>query len=148
MGSAIIVRKIKLTVVGDKAEKDRVYSYLRDAIYNQNKAYNILISNIYSAIYSGKSNEEIADIYKRGQRKPKKDNESYSLYKYDEIVFPVGMMVQSSVGQMVKSDIDRAKKNGLFKGKSSLPNRRLNAALRIESQQFSFYYNYYNILLY
>ena len=138
----IISRRLKLSVVGDKEEKDRVYTYLRDAIYNQNKAYNILISNVYSAIYSGKSKEEISDIYKRGQRKPKENDNGYSLYKYGEIVFPVGMMVQASVGQMVKNDIQKAKSNGLFIGKSSLPNRRLDAALRIENQQFSFFYDY------
>lgn len=135
-------RKIKLTVVGDKIEKDRVYSYLRDAIYNQNKAYNILISNVYAAIYSGKSGEEIDEIYKRGQRKPKENDDNYSIYKYGEICFPIGMQTQASVCRKVRNDIRTAKNNGLFKGKISLPNRRLDAALMIESQQFSFYYDY------
>lgn len=139
-----ITRKVQLYPVGDKEEVDRVYKYIRDGMYNQNKAYNILISNIYSAIYSGKTNEEISDIYKRGQRKPKENDSEYSLYKFGEIDFPKGMMTQSSVKMAVKNDIKIAKGNGLFKGKSSLPNKKLDAPLIIESQQFEFYHNYEN----
>ncbi len=138
----IITRKIQIRPLGNKEEVNRVYKYLRDAIYNQNKAYNILISNVYAAIYSGKTNEEINEIYKRGQRLPKENNTEYSLYKYGEIVFPKGMMTQSSVKMKVKNDIKTAKENGLFKGKVSLQNRKLNAPLWIESQQFSFYHTY------
>ncbi len=139
-----ITRKIQLFPVGDKEEIDRVYKYIRDGMYNQNKAYNILISNVYSAIYSGKSKEEIDDIYKRGQRKPKENDSDYSLYKSGEIDFPKGMMTQASIKMAVKNDIKTAKGNGLFKGKSSLPTKRLNAPLIVESQQFNFYYNYEN----
>lgn len=138
----IIARKVQLIIQGDKTEQNRVFKYLRDAIYNQNKAYNILISNVFAAIYSGKTVEEINDLYKKGQRKPKKNNPEYSLYKFDEVIFPTGMMTQSSVSMMVKNDIKTAKKNGLFKGKTSLPNRKLDAPLRIESQQFSFFHEY------
>lgn len=139
-----ITKKIQIFPVGDKEEVDRVYKYIRDGMYNQNKAYNILISNIYSAIYAGKTNEEISDIYKRGQRKPKENDSEYSLYKFGEIDFPKGMMTQSSVKMAAKNDIKKAKENGLFKGKSSLPNKKLDAPLIIESQQFEFYHNYKN----
>lgn len=44
----ILTRKIQIIPVGDKKEIDRVYKYIRDGMYNQNKAYNILISNVYS----------------------------------------------------------------------------------------------------
>lgn len=137
-----ITRKVQLIVNGDKDERNRVYKYLRDAIYNQNKAYNILISNIYSAIYSGKTTEEINNIYKRGQRKPKENDPEYSLYKYGEIEFPIGIMTPSSVKMKVKNDIKKAKSSGLFKGKSSLPSIKLDAPLIIESSQFSFTYDY------
>ena len=139
-----ITRKIQLIPVGDKEEINRVYNYLRDGMYNQNKAYNILISSIYAAIYSGKSNEEINEIYKKGQRCPKENDPDYSLYKFGEITFPKGMMTQSTVKMKVKADIKTAKSNGLFKGKVSLQNKKLDAPLWIESQQFSFYHNYKN----
>ena len=140
----VVSRKYQLHIDGDKEEVNRVYQYLRDAIYNQNKAYNILISHVYAAIYSGKSTEEINEIYKRGKRKPKEDNPEYSLYKFGEINFPVGVPIASSVGMMVKDGIKKAKADGLFKGQSSLPNRQLDAPLRIESQCFSFYYEQEN----
>lgn len=140
--SYIMTRKIQLVPVGNKDEIDRVYKFLRDGMYNQNKAYNILISNVYSAIYSGKTNEEINEIYKKGQRKPKENNESYSLYKFGEINFPKGLKTPSSVTMAVKSSMKKAKKDGLFKGKCSLQNKKLDAPLIVESQQFEFYHNY------
>ena len=75
-----ITRKVQIIPVGDKEEVNRAYKYIRDAQYAQNRAYNILISSVYSAIISGKSKEEIAEIYTRGQRKPKEDDPEYSLY--------------------------------------------------------------------
>lgn len=140
----VIARKIQLYIDGDKAEVDRAYKYLRDSIYNQNKAYNILISNIYSAIINGKSKEEIKEIYRRGTRVPKEDDPEWSLYKFGEIEFQVGADTPSSVGMLVKADIKTAQANGLFKGKTSLPNRKLDAPLRLESKYFSFYYEQAN----
>lgn len=139
-----ITRKIQIFPVGNEEEINRVYKYIRDGMYNQNKAYNILISNIYSSIYSGKTKEEINDIYKRGQRKPKESDSEYSLYKFGEIDFPKGMMTQSSIKMAVKNDIKTAKENGLFKGRCSLPNKKLDAPLIVERQQFDFYHNYKN----
>ena len=60
-----VTRKIQLIVDGDKEEINRVYKYIRDGMYAQNRAYNILISAIFSAIISGKSQQEINDIYKK-----------------------------------------------------------------------------------
>ena len=137
-----IARKVRLAVDGDKKEVNRVYQFLRDGIYNQNKAYNIFISSVYSAIINGASTEELNEIYKRGSRKPKEDDEAYSLYKFGEIEFPVGVGTTASLKQMVKNDLKKAKNDGLFKGKISLPNRKLNAPLRIESACFSFIHNY------
>lgn len=140
----ILTRKIQIIPVGDKEEIDRVYKYIRDGMYNQNKAYNILISNVYSAIYSGKSKEEINEIYKKGKRNPKETDSNYSLYEFGEVVFPKGLPTASSIGMKVKQDIVTAKKDGLFKGKVSLPNKKLDSPLIIESQQFQIYHNYEN----
>lgn len=140
----ILTRKIQIIPVGDKEEIDRVYKYIRDGMYNQNKAYNILISNVYSAIYSGRSKEEINKIYKKGKRNPKEIDSDYSLYEFGEVVFPKGLPTASSIGMKVKQDIATAKKAGLFKGKVALPNKKLDAPLIIESQQFQIYHNYKN----
>ena len=138
----IITRKIKLYPVGDKDEVDRVYQYLRDGIYNQNKAFNILLSHVYTSIVTGKTVDEINLIYKKGKRNPKENNPDYSLYGYGEIVFSKGMPVASTVGQKVKAYFGQAKKDGLFKGKVSLQNRKLDAPLWIEKATFSFYHEY------
>lgn len=138
----IITRKIKLHPVGDGEEIRRVYKYIRDGMYNQNKAYNILTSTIYTKMFTVCDKDELNDIYKRGQRVPKENDPSYSLYKYGEIIFPKGMKTQSSVCQKVKAYFKQAQKDGLFKGKVSLQNRKLTAPLWIERSQFSFYYPY------
>ncbi len=129
--SFIMTRKIKVIPVGDEEERARAYKYIRDARYAQNKAYNILISSVYSAIMSGKNIDEINDIYKRGGRKPKEDDPEYSLYEYGGIEFPVGMHIPSDLPRKVKGDLQKAKKDGLFKGNSSLPNKRRISALDI-----------------
>ena len=138
----VITRKVKLHPVGDGEEIKRVYKYIHDGMHNQNKAYNILASTIYTKIFTGCDKDELNDIYKRGARNPKENDSSYSLYKYNEIVFPKGMSTASTVKQKVKAYFKQAQKDGLFKGKVSLQNRKLTAPLWIERQQFSFYYPY------
>lgn len=137
-----VTRKIQLIVDGDKEEINRVYKYIRDGMYAQNRAYNILISAIYTAIISCKSQQEINDIYKKGQRVPKKDKPEWSLYYYDDFEFPKGMQTAASVKMKVMRDLKKSKEDGLFKGKVSLPNRKLDAPLIIERQQFNFYHGY------
>ena len=129
--SYVMTRKIQVIPVGDKEDIDRAYKYIRDARYVQNRAYNLLISTVYAAIISRKSNEEINTIYKRGSRKPKENDPEYSLYDYDTYHFPVGLPIASGLSQRVKSDIKKAKQNGLFKGNSSLPNKRRTSALEL-----------------
>ena len=124
-----VTRKIQLIVDGDKEEINRVYKYIRDGMYAQNRAYNILISAIFSAIISGKSQQEINDIYKKGQRVPKKDNPKWSLYEFGDFEFPKGMQTASSVKMRVIKDFKKSTKDGLFKGKVSLPNKKLDAPL-------------------
>lgn len=140
----ILCRSIQIYPVGDEEEVKRVYKYLRDAMYNQSLAYNILIGNVYSAIYQNKSKEEIDYIYKIGKRIPKENFPEYSLYKYGEIQFPKGLGTPSNVGQKVKSKIEYQQKQGLFKGKVRLAGLKLNSPLWVRSQFFSFYHEYEN----
>lgn len=136
-----ITRKIQLLVDGNKEEINRVYKYIHDGMYSQNRAYNYLISAIYSAKVSGKTNEEINDIKKRGKRDFKKDNPKWSLYNED-FNFQTGLRTPSSIGQKVCQDLDKSQADGLYKGKVSLPNRKLDAPLIIQGQTFSFYHGY------
>lgn len=43
----ILTRKIQLYPVGDKEEVNRVYQYIRDGIFNQNKAMNQYMTALY-----------------------------------------------------------------------------------------------------
>lgn len=138
----VITRKVKLQPVGDGEEIKRVYKYIRDGMYNQNKAYNILASTIYAKMFIGCDKDELKEMYRRGERNPKENDPLYSLYKYDEIVFPKGLGNASDVGEKVKAYFKQAQKDGLFKGKVSLQNRKLTAPLWIRKQTFSFYYPY------
>lgn len=134
-------RKVKIIPLGDKQETDRIWKYIRDARYIQNKAYNFLISNIYAAYINKADKDIINDIYKRGQRNPKKDDSSYSLYNYDEFKFPKGLTVPSTVVQQVKADFSNGFKD-IFTGKKSLPSRKLTSALYIESRFIKFVHEY------
>ena len=44
-----LTRKIKLSIIGDKEEVNRVYKYLRDGIKSQNLAMNQYMSALYIA---------------------------------------------------------------------------------------------------
>lgn len=141
MGKTYIsVKKIQLIPQGDKDEVNRVYQYIRDGMYYQNTAYNILISTIYAAIKRGASEEEIAELYRRGSRKPKKNDPEYSLYDADVFDFPIGLPIAGSLGHMVRADLSKATKDGLFKGNTTIPTRRRTAPLKVPKKFFTFYH--------
>jgi IS605 OrfB family transposase len=86
--------------------------------------------------------EVIKDLYKRGSRKPKKDDSDYSLYDFEQFVFPIGMQTASRVSMNVRADLQTAREKGLFKGRVSLQNRKLDAPLWIEKVNINFYHKY------
>ena len=138
-----LVRKLRLVVATeDKDEVDRVYRFLRDARYAQNKAYNILLSRIYCAYVNNEGQDAIKEIWKRGERTPKKDDPDWSLYNGDEIRFATGTSTASSVGEAAKKAFAQQKRNGLLSGKVALANKKLTAPLLIKNQLFSFYHEY------
>lgn len=138
MNEYISVRKIVLHPVEDV---DRVYKYLRDGMYNQNRAYNFGASLIYAAVIERKPQEYINDLYNRLTRQPDKNNPDYSLYPYDEYEFPIGLNTASTIVRRLKKDMKTATKNGLFKGNVSLQNRKREAPLLVESRFMKFNHN-------
>lgn len=149
MNYTSLTRKVVLKPLGDKAEIDRIYKYLRDGMYNQNRAYNILVSTVYMAMITGKSKEEIGEIYKKGQRNPKEGSPEYSLYNFEEITFAKGLPSASSLCMQAKADIKKDIKAGLLKGKCSVRNMKLDAPLWVEHAYIKFYYeeeNYQDFL--
>lgn len=113
----VLTRKIQLVPVGDKEEVNRVYSYLRDGIFNQNKAMNQYLSALYTATMqeaSKKDRQELNRLYTRIATSKKG-----SAYQKD-IEFPKGLPTAASLGMKVRQDFSKQCKDGLLYGKVSL----------------------------
>lgn len=124
----ILTRKIQLFPVGDKEEIDRVYKYLRDGIFNQNKAMNQYMSALYTATIEDISKEdrkELNQLYTRISTSKK--GSAYS----KDIEFPKGLPTTASLGQAVRQDFSKACKDGLLYGKISLPTYRKDNPLLV-----------------
>ena len=147
----IITRKIKIYPVGDKDERCRVYQYIRDGMYNQNKAMNQYISALYVSTIQEMSvddKKELSKLYTRISTSKK--GSAYS----EDIKFPVGLPITASMGQKVRQDFSTfCKKGGLY-GKVSLTSYRIDNPLlvhvdyvRLKSkslQNCGLYHNYEN----
>lgn len=116
----VLTRKIQLYPVGDKEEIDRVYKYLRDGIFNQNKSMNQYISALYIATIENISKEdrkELNQLY--GRISTSKKGSAYN----DEVEFATGLPI-GGIGQAVRQDFQKSIKDGLLYGKVSLPTYR------------------------
>ncbi len=145
----ILTRKIQLIPVGDKEEVNRVYTYIRDGIFNQNKAMNQFMTALYvEAIQevSAEDRKELNKLYARISTSKKGS-------AYDEsIVFPKGLGSTASLSMKVKQDFASACKKGLLYGKISLPTYRMDGPLLVQrdhirllsqsSQHCGIYHNY------
>lgn len=146
----ILTRKIQLFPVGEKAEIDRVYKYLRDGIFNQNKAMNQYISALYVSTIKEATKEdrkELNNLY--GRISTSKKGSAYNL----DIEFPKGLPTTSSLGQKVRQDFAKSCKDGLLCGKVSLPTYRKDNPLLVHvdwirlrdtnpHHDFGIYHNY------
>lgn len=146
----ILTRKIQLFPVGDKEEIDRVYKYLRDGIFNQNKAMNQYISALYIATIEEISKEdrkELNQLY--GRISTSKKGSAYD----KDIEFPKGLPTTASLGQAVRQDFQKSVKDGLLYGKVSLPTYRKDNPLLVHvdyvrlrrtnpHNDFGIYHNY------
>ena len=146
----VITRKIQLIPVGDKDEFDRVYKYLRDGIFNQNKAMNSYISALYIAAINEITKEdrkELNNLFSRISTSSKGSAYDSSIH------FPKGLPTASSAAFKVRQDFNKSVKDGLLYGKVSLPTYRMNNPLlvhvdwiRLKStnphQNFGIYHNY------
>lgn len=112
----VLTRKIQLIPVGDKEEVNRVYSYLRDGIFNQNKAMNQYLSALYTATMqdaSKKDRQELNRLY--GRIATSKKGSAYQ----KDVEFPKGLPI-GAFGMKVKQDFSKQCKDGLLYGKVSL----------------------------
>ena len=112
-----ITRKVQIYPVGDKKEIDRVYKYIRDGMYNQNKAMNQYMSALYMSAMMDVSKDdrkELNHLYTRISTSKK--GSAYST----DIQFAKGLPV-GAFTQKVKQDFQKSVKDGLLYGKVSLP---------------------------
>lgn len=117
----VLTRKVRLQVVGDKEEVNRVYDHLRTAIKTQNEAMNQCITALYVAQIMGMENEDKRELRNLYGRIP--NSKKGSAYSKD-MVFPTGSQIASSVQRNAKMKFDKSLKDGLMYGKVSLPTFR------------------------
>lgn len=120
----ILTRKIQLYIVTNneneeeqEKEKNRVYKYLRDGMFNQNKAMNQYMSALYVAIVQDISKDdrkELNNLYSRISTSKKG-----SAYEKD-VEFAKGLPTGAWT-QAVQQDFNKSCKDGLLTGKVSLP---------------------------
>lgn len=147
----ILTRKIQLYPIGDKEEVKRVYKYLSDGIFNQNKAMNQYISALYMSTIQEASKEDKQELNRLYTRiSTSKKGSAYD----KDIEFAKGLPI-GSLGQKVKQDFQKSIKDGLLYGKVSLPTYRKNNPLLIHvdyirlrntnpHQDSGIYHNYSN----
>lgn len=124
----ILTRKIQIFPVGDKEEIDRVYKYLRDGIFNQNKAMNQYMSALYIAAIEELSKEDRQELNRLyGRISTSKKGSAYS----KDIEFPKGLPITASLGQAVRQDFSKSCRDGLLYGKVSLPTYRKDNPLLV-----------------
>ncbi len=115
-------------VVGDKEERDRVYSYIREGAYNQNMAANQYISDLYIEAIKQISEEDRKELHRLyGRISTSKKGSAYD----SSIEFAKGLPSASSMTRKVLQDFNNACKKGLLFGKISLPSYKLDSPLLI-----------------
>lgn len=124
----ILTRKIQLYPVGDKEEVNRVYQYIRDGIFNQNKAMNQYMTALYVSTIQDISKEDRQELNRLYTRiATSKKGSAYDL----DVEFAKGLPTASSLGQKVRQDFSKACKDGLLYGKVSLPTYRKDNPLLV-----------------
>ena len=113
----VLTRKIQLIPVGNKEEINRVYKYLQDGIYSQNKAMNQYISALYVSAIQDISKEDRSELNKLyGRVSTSKKGSAYD----KNIIFPKGLPI-GTMTRKVRQDFSKSCKDGLLYGKVSLP---------------------------
>ena len=124
----ILTRKIQLYPVGDKEEVNRVYQYIRDGMFNQNKAMNQYMSALYVSTIQDISKDDRKELNRLYTRiATSKKGSAYDL----DVEFAKGLPTTASLGQKVRQDFSKACKDGLLYGKVSLPTYRKDNPLLV-----------------
>lgn len=130
----ITTKKIQLFPVGDKEERDRVYKYLRDGIYNQYCILNTYMSQVGCLYY--KYDKKISDPDFKEEYKMLFRNTNTAIH---DITQAKGLGMASACGMKVKQDFSTAIRNGLPKGERNLPFYRRDFPLMVASRFITIY---------
>ena len=131
---SVTIIKIQIIPVGDKEEIDRVYTYLRNGIYNQYLALNTYMSQLGTLYYNCNRDIKSAEFKEKQREIFLNTNEQIK-----EIKFPKGLGSTGTWGMKVRSDFSAALKNGLAKGERQLPYYKRNSPLLVDGRFLRFY---------
>lgn len=144
METQTITRKIQLYPVGDGEEATRVYDYIRNGMYAQYQASNLLMSQLASEYF--KCNRDLkSEIFKKSKKEILKNSNPI----FWNIDFPKGNDTISAVVQKVKADFDASLKNGLARGERTITNYKRTNPLIVRNRDLRFFHEYksYNVFL-
>lgn len=120
----VLTQKLKLVVVGDSDEKNRVYQYIRNGQYTQYKAMNYMMGQLMAGYYEGNMDIK-SEEFKSAQAKLKSDHPLLAQFE-----FPKGLDQKSIILRKVQQDFSIALKNGLARGERNIASyRRTNPLL-------------------
>lgn len=131
---AITTKKIQLKIVGDNNEKNRVYTYLRDGIYNQHLVLNTYMSQVGTLYYSVNGDIKSVEWKEKYNEIFRNTNEQVKVIPY-----PKGLNMQANAGRKVQADFSTALKNGLASGERQLPYYKKDVPLIVPSRFLHFY---------
>lgn len=132
--TTITTKKIQLFPVGDKEERDRVYQYLRDGIYNQYCILNTYMSQVGCLYY--KYDKNFNDPNFKEEMKMIFRNTNTAIYDMKQAK---GLGMAGNCGMKVKQDFSTALKNGLAKGERNLPFYKRDFPLMVPSRFITIY---------
>lgn len=131
----IMVRKLKLTIIGTEEERKEKYKFIRDSQYAQYQALNIGMGILTSA-YLESGRDIKSDIFKESQKSLKNSNPLFKIATYGK-----GIDTLSSVTQKVKKDFSTSLKNGLASGERNFTNYKRTFPLMTRGRNLNFYYD-------
>lgn len=132
---SVTTKKIQLLPFTDsKEERERIYNYLRDGIYNQHHILNTYMSQMGVVYY--KYNKDIKNPDYKEEVKAIFRNTNIAIKDFTQAK---GLAMAANCGMQVKSDFSIAIRNGLAKGERSLPFYKRDFPLLVPSRFLNFY---------
>lgn len=132
-----LVRKLKLFPVGDKAEIDRVYKFIRDGQYNQYRAMNLIMGQLLSKYYE--CDMDIKSPIFKESMKTIVSNNNPIIANFE---FAKGCDTKSFITQKIRQDFSTALKNGLAKGERTITNYKRTNPLMTRGRDIKIVHEY------